>query len=327
MAGNAIKYDICKLLEREYDLLSMGITPSGYIHPGTLSIIAVPMIYLSERDVDVEICVMDLDFDNRLPLGVPHCLAKMHGIPNKERTKYEVKSAVDIYADILKIDENTIRKNVKVSLFSEKLKEENVLDLFKKVVLDEDILFELKRIWFGSNNKKKKNILNVPYSPICPSCNLADSGYSTIDRASETLEKKCNNPNCKEQSIIVSLDSIGEYVIHYMMSPLQDIVKSNSDFEVVHILGGDYDANYGVRKSPKYKTVQGLMGLFTEDVPDVYVSPVVTVDGKKMSKSNRDATHLFKDMNSGQRYDVLDRIINTLMTTESKTIEFSEMHS
>ncbi len=329
MAGNAIKYDIQELLNREYDKISMGITPSGNsIHPGTLYTIALPLIYLSKHpDIDVEICVTDLDFDNRVPLSVPYYLAKTGRIPNKERTKYEIRSAVDIYADILEIDESTIKENVEISIFSEKMKDnENMLELFKKIALDEQILLELKRIWLGSK-KKKRTLSKVPYSIICPSCNLLDAGYATINRHDETLKKKCKNSYCKEDIVVVSLDDVGSYALHYIIPPVKDILVSDESRDIIHVFGGDYDIAYGAKGMSKYKIIQNMMALLTENPPDVYIGAMVTVDGKKMSKSNRDTTHLFKDIDSGQWHNELEQIINTLMTTESKTIEFSGMHS
>ena len=114
MSGNVTKYDIQELLKREYDEISMGLTPSGYIHLGTLYTMAQPLLYLSEHnDTKIEICITDLDFDNKFTLDTPYNLAKTDGISNIERTKSFMSSnAFSHVPHAVKVEPDKERENL-----------------------------------------------------------------------------------------------------------------------------------------------------------------------------------------------------------------------
>lgn len=299
------------------DIVSMGIRPSGALHYGSLCTIAAAMIYLSKHDdAMVEICVMDMDFDNKTSPSIPYFLDRECGILKKEKARTEIESAVDAYAEVLGIDRTTVIERVAVPLFSEKMREDDVLDLFKKAVLNKDVLHGLKKALFSSG---RENSLIVPYSAVCPLCSHFDAGFSVIDRHDKTLSKKCSNMECEEEYITVSLDEIGSYSIHYMVDPIRDTIHSESGLNIVPIFGGDYSQDYGKERIPKHKRIRTAMGVFTENVPDLYVGPMVVAGGVKLSKSSPTGKYLF--MNMDPKTEELGRIVETLTGNMSGVIE------
>ncbi len=278
--GEIIKFDFKEFRNRDYTALSMGIKPSGDLHLGSIATLMSGFLYLKEHpNSTLNIGVMDLDFDIRRGddfLSFYHSPDKWscHGYA-KEHTKSEIEEVSAKSSEFLGLN----AERMKITYFSDMLSDEGLMEMFVRIAMDRDLCRGVKKAIADRSGRSYK----VPFSPICPECGHSNSNFAIVGRENETLKGKCSNSGCEVGDYEVDLKGKGSYNIHYLIDPVRDVSKSfKSD---THIFGGDYDTPWGERKIPRSERVMNVMGLFSRKTPDIYLGPVFTANGEKMSKT------------------------------------------
>jgi lysyl-tRNA synthetase class I len=278
--GEIIRFDYKEFQDRDYSILSMGIKPSGNLHLGSVVALTNGFLYLKDNpDSKLNIGVMDLDFDVRRGDD----FLSFYNSPDKwnchryakEHTKSEIEEVSRTGSECLGLDS----KRINIRYFSDMLNDEGLMKMFVRIAMDRDLCRGVKKAIADRSGRSYK----VPFSPICPECGRSNSNFAVVSRENETLKGKCSNSGCEVEDYEVSLKDKGSYNIHYLIDPIRDVSRSfKAD---VHIFGGDYDTPWGEKKISRTERVMNVMGLFSRKTPDIYLGPVFTVNGKKMSKT------------------------------------------
>jgi hypothetical protein len=280
-----VAFDHKEFSRRNYGRLSLGLKPSGDIHMGTVATVLNGMLYLYDnKDATLKIDVMDLDYDTQRgnnfasfmrmpdPNGC-HELMKFH-------TLEKLGALVDKLSRVIGIDS----RRIEIGLYSQNFACEGFSELMMSLIRERSRARIVKRALFDGKSK----IHLMPFTPICPECGHSSSKNGRYDHKSDTLSSTCNNDECSnfEQVFSVAVADVTSYNVHYLIDPVRDVFESpgcvRSD---VHIFGGDYLITHGIKRKTKVQRSADVMTAVTNELPDFYVGPMLTLNSRKMSKS------------------------------------------
>jgi hypothetical protein len=202
-----------------------------------------------------------------------------HGLM-KFHTLEKLDKIVEKLSRIIGIDKNRVR----ISLYSQNYECAGFSELMISFIRDRARARIAKRALFDG----KSRLHLVPFSPICPECGHSSSNNGRFDRNQDTLNSTCNNDGCENsgETYSVAVADVKAYNVHYLIDPVRDVFESvgciSSD---VHIFGGDYLLTHGIRKKTKVQRSADVMTAVTNELPDFYVGPMLTLNSRKMSKS------------------------------------------
>ncbi len=272
-------------LTNSYGYVSMGIKPSGKLHLGT-AMTVLSSIAAVKPGGTVDIRIMDLDFDHqRGPVFTPffwradedgcHDYMKQHALEEVRDLSHVLSASAGISA------------NIKVDYFSAITWDTAFMVLMSDLFLEPPGRMLLSRNISHSGSGKPGHYL----SPMCPCCNTSTSTPGTLNSVGE-LTVGCLSKTCSVVTYMESMFTPERVSFFYLVDPVRDVL-SGAD---IHVFGGDYGVPYGKSGVSKAMRVAGLIADFAGKSPDIYVGPLVQVDGEKMAKSSSSG-FLIEDVN------------------------------
>ena len=296
--NDAIKYDLESLSNREYNRISVGITPSNGVHFGfAFTMISAFMYMQNHPNCSLEVCITDRDLDPQLGrIFKPYDRLEDKGDCHKlmrDHVLEELKMLRNDYCTFFGLDSGRIN----IVFFSDLLVgEPTFFAEIKELLVNQEKSRALKVALLDHGKKPYE----VPFSPICPSCEYSNShlGYVNQHRqlASFCYKQGCDYERTKNL-VVVSIDDPKAYNLHYMIPVARDLFDLRlSPKADLHIFGGDFDKPHGVKKFRKYERVQRVMQIFGRELPDIFIGPELELGGRKISKS----TDIFFPYASGE---------------------------
>ncbi|MEK6963627.1 MAG: hypothetical protein AABX70_04320 [Nanoarchaeota archaeon] len=287
--NEVIKYDIGALADKEYRRISIGITPSNYVHLGFVFTLISAFMYMAKHsNSSLEVCITDRDVDPQLGrVFRPYHLLEdkddaCHGLIS-DHVESELELLRSDFCSFFHVDS----QKVDIVFFNDLMKQEtSFFGELKPFLLERDKSKRLKEALFDRSGK----YWEVPFSPVCPDCGYSNSHLGSINRNTELLASACYKPGCVNEErndlAVVSIHNPEAYNVHYMIPPARDVFDlERSPRADLHIFGGDFDREHGTKKIRKYERALNVMRLFSPHPPSIYIGPELRLGGQKISKS------------------------------------------
>ncbi|MBU1005748.1 MAG: hypothetical protein KJ561_07990 [Nanoarchaeota archaeon] len=288
--GRTIINNLVELLELGSDVLSLGVSPSGNIHVGTLVTITNALHYMAQNEgALLQIAVHDLFSTFQMGLSfLPHkykqdtygCHATV-----PQHTLSEVERFIDGMSGFLGIS----RDRTKIRYMSDVAYTSEFRRTLNDILQDEQKRNSMRDIVKLSDADN----LFVPIHPVCLGCNHSSTRYSEYTPLDSTLRAVCLNDQCTNEVYRTNvLDTSRELVLYYLLNLIRDVVPDNNGARAdVHFCGGDKlevkGTEYGGKDLSILERGEQIMRLVTEDTPHIFVGALVTYRGRKLSKSQR----------------------------------------
>ncbi len=284
----AVRANLDSLAEAGFEKISLGLKPSGTLHLGNAITFVQAVLSMQNNPAStLDVQVMDLDFDlqrghghggdyvafyNKRDWMGCHDLVKYH-------TQEHTAEAFGEIADYLGIE----RSRINVSQFSDMTGDSRFQDMLSYLFGTQSGT-ELLRRSLLSKGARPESML----SPICDDCSHSSTRRPNLQVTEKGIELQtaCYNTACAVDEYSVLLKDHASTNLFYLVDPIRDLVPdANGKTTDVHLFGGDYAAPYGTSKKIKADRVAELMGGLSDNVPTVYIGPIVVFDGEKIGKS------------------------------------------
>jgi len=93
-----------------------------------------------------------------------------------------------------------------------------------------------------------------------------------------------------------------------MTTPARDLFDLEGSPQAdLHVFGGDFDEEHGVKKIRKFERIRNVMRLFDSDLPDIFIGQLVKWEGEKVSKSGKRFWPYFDWTDISERHEFLER--------------------
>ena len=276
--------DIQELLSRyrethEETNIAVGIRPSGTIHLGNMSVIALAGYLAREigpqnSQVNLTICDTDIPHIHDWKMISQRHVRYFVDLPDKSECHPNLLAhASEKIGSFVSDLEALLGVKYNIANLSEVQRQEGFRRGLKRVVEDPNIMRFL-------NKRFEKGVLVYPICPECHTSNPVPSGYS-----GGILETTCSNPDCDVKYYSMNiLDTSSDLAVHYFIDPLRD--RCAEPRSKIHVFGGDYRTrrrNEDVSKVDKILRVMNIAG--EGDIPDIAIGPVFYAkEGGPMSK-------------------------------------------
>lgn len=302
--GEIICFDFEKFKRGQYPRISLGFKPSGKLHIGSVLTLIQGFLYVqSNPGSSLEVNVMDLDYDNQCG----HRFDSLYfardtetGELAKDITARELRRISDDITEVLGLASNPVH----IMMFSDNLGfGSELLGIIRRMAYDRELTRATKRAIFDG----RANSYTVPLTGVCPECHTSNTSPGVLVNDRKAIRSECKNGACEVDSYISEISEIGTYNIHYLVDPVRDICVEDLPGIGAHLFGGDYALPNGTSRIMKADRVMRIMQLYANGsvLPDIYVGPLLTLDGTKMSKSYG-AVSIFELEN---RHDWIKRLI------------------
>ncbi len=281
-----------------FNRMTVGLAPTGELHIGTAFTFLPAFLGLTKHtDATLDVVIDDITFhrqcgrDNVPDLTRPdhagcHPTMLAHTRDNVERLCAEYGAYFGLEADRSRIQ--YLSDYIAHPVFQDNLK-------YLFTTRQGQALVKNTLIGEGKGIATSASLL----SPICPSCSHSSNVTPKIVIAENSVEARCYNHECSigesNRTYSVQLTEPRAVNVFYLLSPLRDLVPDDCGNVVdLHLLGGDYQSLYGTPPIIKVARIAGLVEVLSKrsnesesnpHVPRFYVGPVLTVHGKKVSKS------------------------------------------
>ncbi len=259
--------------------VAVGLRPSGVVHLGNMSVLALAGILSREigphiSRVNTTVC--DIDFPDVKEWN-----------PSQQGYVRYFKSLPDrhgCHPNMLEHSLDSIRyftsgieaiTGVKyfVQLLSDVQRQEEFRHSLRKVVETPKFME-----WLLPHIPKDR----VLVYPICPNCSTSDCQPSLYRGG--TLITRCTNPDCSTEDYDMKINDCSQDLsVHFFIDPMRDRIVSPKSR--IHVFGGDYNEVHG-GNAPKIDKIVKVMRTASKDIPDILMGPMYySKDGSKMSKT------------------------------------------
>lgn len=304
--------------------VAIGIRPSGTIHLGNMSVIALAGYLAKEigsniSQVNLTICDTDLPHIHDWKRGARKHISYFDSIEDRFECH---DSLLDHATEKMKsfISELELLLGVKynISNLSEVQRQESFRKGLKRVVEDPEIMKFL-------NPRFEEGVFVYPICPECRSSNPTPSEYSK-----GLLKTTCLNPDCEVKYYQMDiLDCSRDLAVHYFIDPLRD--RCAEPKSKIHIFGGDYRRKHKTEDVTKIDKILKVMKIAGEgDIPDIVIGPMFYAsEGGPMSKRKENGVTLDRlSSEFGNEYSsrVLS-FVTQLAEQGYKNVDFQMIHN
>ena len=285
-------YAADRLLYTDYAKISAAIVPSRSIHFGFVFTALHALWYMRQNPrTTLEVTATDNAYDpqmgnNFIPYNKRACGCPQH-VRLQDHVAHELVYMLGESAQFFQINP----KRINVDFFTDRLKRDRESSaVITDILSAPEKARRLKRALFDDGSRP----YFVPATANCSECGHTNSHLGRVDREKKILTSICHNESCikyKKESHI-GLESPWKFNLHYMIDPIRDLfwndyrtATSASKGADLHIFGGDYAMPHGESQVPRVERVRNVMRIVKEDIPDVFIAPLVTWSGEKVGKS------------------------------------------
>lgn len=287
-------YSLDTLASQDYRKISLGIVPSTSIHFGFAFTMLHALHYMRHNPATtLEVTVTDNAYDPQMgkdfiPYNKRACGCPQHNLL-EHHVGHEIRSLLYESAQFLSVDPG----RTTIDFFTLRLKRDKDCSLALTSLLKKpEKARGLKKALFDDGSRP----YFIPATANCSVCGHTNSHPGKVDRKKGALISTCHNESCTNcgQNSEVSLDDPSQFNLHYMIDPIRDLFvnpfglcnRSGTSADL-HIFGGDYAALHGEKRVPRVERVRNVMRLVKTEIPDIFVAPLITWKGEKVSKSTR----------------------------------------
>ena len=280
--------DFSRLLDTEFDVVSIGARPTGKLHIGNIFVLFNAMKYLqANTSAKLMFDIMDLDFDSQRGT----VFTPFTSLASTADFLKQVELAVNLICQKLGVD----RSRITITPLSGRL--DKAVDGLQVSTFRDGLLGMFKD---REATKAMKCAIGLPrgsphvspLSLICPDCHQSSGEFAVYDREHDRFKAECHNPSCPTETYYDHLSVGKAFNVYYTVDPIRDLLYPG---RVLHIFGGDYGLDYGISTIgtvPKYALIAAAMEVarivweIGSESPSLFIAPmIVDGDGRKISKS------------------------------------------
>lgn len=160
-------------------------------------------------------------------------------------------------------------------------------DLYKVIQGNKDKIHRIFEI--DENEPGKRHVVR----PACVQCGKGPGMEENMGFSDEHIASNWRTQGCPADGIFVS-PGVGQnnWSMHYTVDPLRDLLLSKYNAaRILHVFGGDYGVPWGRRGTSKAERLSVLLPWIDKTARvDHFVGPLLQRYGKKLAKSNGDAS-------------------------------------
>jgi hypothetical protein len=168
-----ILHDYKTFMQQDYEVLSLGIKPSGRPHIGSIATFVAALDYAANNpSATINLQIMDLDFDSQRGNAFTPFIHQQDesGRSVRESLRRDLDEVIEIMGSVYSLD---VRSRMQIDFFSEFLLLPETLNKFLSIFSDREKTSALNYALFDAKIPDK-----APVSGICPSCHTSSSTFA-----------------------------------------------------------------------------------------------------------------------------------------------------
>jgi lysyl-tRNA synthetase class I len=273
-----ITTDLDSIVTKQARSISVGLRPSGTVHLGNLTTIAIAGLLAGKMNAEMHLTVCDIDMPT---------VKRGEQTPSAVYFKYqEVDNSTRAQLGAVSIGHFTreLSRSLGIPIRTDFLSDVQAMQPYRtglsRIIAN---TAELQSIFTGIEDNADKR---VPVHPVCGSCNHTPRAQA-IYLGQRALKTRCRNEKCDEynnKKVIDISDRRVELGVHYFIDPMRDVMLTpRAD---IHVFGGDYLTPHGQNGLPKVEKVRRVTELTGKKAPSYFVGPLLQgPELEKISKS------------------------------------------
>ncbi len=284
-----ITNDLDSILTRPAQSVAVGVRPSGTLHLGNITTIAIAAILAQQKEAEVHLTVCDIDMPT-IKRGTQQASAlyfKYQPVGNMTQAQ---KTETELRAFTTELSQ-TLSVPFRIDRLSNVQSTHQYRTGLARVIADTPALREIFDGEYALGDKR------VPIHPVCACCNHTPRSQA-IYLGKDRLKIRCRNEKCEENGqwkVINVHDKKEELGVHYFIDPIRDVMlQPKAD---IHIFGGDYFEPHGKNGLSKIEKVRRITELTGKTPPDYFVGPLLQgPEDWKISKSEGTTEFTLKNL-------------------------------
>jgi hypothetical protein len=284
-----ITNDLDSILTRPAQSVAVGVRPSGSLHLGNITTVAIAAILAQQKGAEVHLTVCDIDMPT-IKRGTQQTSARYFKYQPVENTTQAQLTTAELSTFTEELS-RTLSVPFRTDILSNVQATHQYRAGLARVIADTPALREIFDGEYALGDKR------VPIHPVCPCCKHTPRSQA-IYLGKDRLKARCRNEKCEENGqwkIINVHDKKEELGVHYFIDPIRDVMlqpKAN-----IHVFGGDYFAPHGKNELPKVEKVRRITELTGKATPDYFVGPLLQgPEDWKISKSEGTTEFTLKNL-------------------------------